>query len=84
MLFRSVQELGLRLHGTPEHYQQHARAFAHTFVTGSEGVTAQDVAAFTVLSFARHIDLSTQFADRQHTTPALIDLCIQQLALCLS
>ena len=79
-----VQELGLRLHGTPEHYQQHARAFAHTFVTGSEGVTAQDVAAFTVLSLARHIYLSTQFADRQHTTPALIDLCIQQLALCLS
>lgn len=43
---------------------------------------APTLAAWTTLALARHIYLSTQFPDREHTTAPLLALCEQRLGAC--
>ncbi len=46
-----------------------------------QAVEAASIEAWTTLSLARHIYLSTQFGDRHHTTAPLLALCEERLGL---
>lgn len=60
----------------------HEQAVQAAFIEHSaHRIPAESVAAWTTLSLARHVFLSTQFPDRHHTTEALIAHC---LARCLA
>lgn len=74
-----VRELALRLRGDVTRFASHEQAFTHVFLNTSDGVTPFAVEGYTTLSMARHIYLSTQFADRAHTTEILLSLCEQAL-----
>ncbi|PWC14532.1 phosphotransferase [Brenneria corticis] len=70
-----VQEFALRCHGDSAALAAHEQGFGDAFLAHSPGVTLDAVQGFTHLSLLRHISLSTQFAERVHTTETLIALC---------
>ncbi len=39
------------------------------------------IRAYTTLSLVRHVHLSTQYPERRHTTPALLELCERRLSV---
>ncbi|MCA9035312.1 MAG: aminoglycoside phosphotransferase family protein [Planctomycetaceae bacterium] len=49
-------------------------AFEEAFVQASSSVTSQSVAAWTMISLARHIWISMQIHERRHTTAELLKL----------
>jgi hypothetical protein len=57
-----------------------AVALENRFVELSGEATRASVRAYTTLTLARHVYLSTQFAERVHTTEAMLELCEQRLA----
>lgn len=74
-----LTEQALRRHGDPAALVNHEQALAQRFLELSPGVSERAVEAYTTLSLARHIQLSTQFADRRHTTGRLLELCEARL-----
>lgn len=52
-----------------EHYLNQVRSFSH-----------YAVATYHTLTLVRHISISTQFPERQHTTEPLLELCEARLA----
>ena len=75
-----IIEFALRHYGDIHALQQHQDTFLSTFLTYSATANKQSVDIYTTLSLARHICLSTQFADRKHTTETLLALCEQRLS----
>ncbi|EHD22207.1 aminoglycoside phosphotransferase [Brenneria sp. EniD312] len=74
-----VQEFALRCHGDSAALAPHEQGFCDAFLAHSPGVALDAVQGFTHLSLLRHISLSTQFAERVHTTETLIALCEKAL-----
>lgn len=75
-------EHALRFHGNPSLLATHQHVLQEAFLTHSRHTIAPDsIEAWITISLARHIFLSTQFSDRQHTTGQLLALCEARLGL---
>lgn len=77
-----MTEQSLRLWGNPNALSEQETALAEDFmrISGLPGNGLRlAVQSYTTLTLARHIYLSTQFADRRSLTPALLELCEQRL-----
>lgn len=75
-----IQEHALRHHGDLAACTTQERALHDAYLSANP--TAADpaaIAAWTTLSLARHIYLSTQFPDRHHTTATLLAACESRL-----
>jgi aminoglycoside phosphotransferase (APT) family kinase protein len=67
-----LDELGLRRYGGADALAPQAEAFLAGYAAVAELPEAPRVATLRAVSLARHIFLSTRFADRRHTTRALV------------
>jgi tRNA A-37 threonylcarbamoyl transferase component Bud32 len=76
-----VIEQSLREHGDAAALGAIERAMEERFVELSGERTRAAVQAYTTLTLARHVYLSTQFPERTHTTEALLELCERRLGL---
>jgi aminoglycoside phosphotransferase (APT) family kinase protein len=74
-----VTEESLRELGGPEALAEVERAMEERFVELSGESVRAAVRAYTTLTLARHVFLSTQFPERQRFTEALLKLCEQRL-----
>lgn len=75
-------EHAIRHHGDPFALGQQQQALQDSFLMHSpHALTDTAIHGWTTLSLARHIYLSTQFPDRQHTTAPLLALCESRLAI---
>lgn len=74
-----VIEQALRERGDAKAFRAVEYAMEERFVELSGERTRMAVQAYTTLTLARHIYLSTQFAERAHTTEALLELCERRL-----
>ncbi|XWY22469.1 phosphotransferase family protein [Bisgaard Taxon 45] len=79
-----IQELALRCYHDIHALAPHQNAFVTHFLANNEQASTWDVEIYTLLSLVRHIYLSTQFEERQHTTEPLLTFCEQQLNFYLS
>lgn len=75
-----LAEQALRLHGDAAALRHHEEAFLARFLALSPAITREAVAAWTALSLARHIFLSTRYPDRMHLTGALVRICAAHVA----
>ena len=75
-----VIEHSLREKGDTDAFRDVTRAMEERFVELSGNRVRPAVRAYTTLTLARHVYLSTQFSDRRHTTEKLMELCEQRLA----
>lgn len=73
-----IQELALRRYGKTDALHAHENAFRRHFLAHSNHA-AKTVEAYTTLTLARHIRISTLFAERAHTTEALLAVCEHRL-----
>ncbi len=74
-----VTEQALREHGNAAALRDVERAMEDRFVELSGEQVRASVRAYTTLTLARHVYLSTQFPERSHTTERMLELCEQQL-----
>lgn len=74
-----MMEAALRFHGDIDAMQPQQQALIDAYLSAAPEIDPASIGDWTLLSLARHIYLSTQFADRQHTTLPLIRYCEQQL-----
>ena len=70
-----VTEQALRERGDSNAFRAVERAMEDRFVELSGEQTRVAVHAYTTLTLARHVYLSTQFVERAHTSEALLELC---------
>jgi len=70
-----VTEQALRKRGDSRALGEVERAMEERFVQLSGAHVRAAVRAYTTLTLARHIFLSTEFPQRSHTTEALVSLC---------
>ncbi|MDO4231740.1 MAG: phosphotransferase [Lautropia sp.] len=76
-----LTESAFRHQQDPLAMQAHEHAVQAAFIEhGTHRIPTESVAAWTTLSLARHVFLSTQFPDRHHTTEALIAHCLTRLS----
>lgn len=75
-----VTEQALRETGNADALRDVELAMEDRFVALSGEAVRASVRAYTTLTLARHVYLSTQFPERQHTTGKLLELCEQRLA----
>jgi hypothetical protein len=73
-----LTEQGLRELGSTEAMRPQEEAFEDAFVDQQGDDLHAAVRLYRHLSLARHIWISTQFADRQSVTNALLNLCEQE------
>jgi len=73
-------EQALRQSGDAELFRDADDAFTERYRMLAPDVSESSIEAYTTLSLARHIFISTQFADRHHTTEMLLELCEARLA----
>ncbi len=76
-----ITEQSLRLFGDAEALSELEVAMENRFIALSGEALRPSVKAYSLLTLARHIYLSTRFPDRQHLTQALITLCEHRLGL---
>ena len=76
-----LMEDALRHHGSLHALQTHQRAFTDGFRQDAPHVDMTAIEGWTLLSLARHIQLSTQFDDRHTTTLPLLEYCEHQLGI---
>ena len=74
-----VTEQALCEHGDPDALRAVETALEERFVELSGEAVRPAVRTYTTLTLARHVYLSTQFPERQHTTEALLALCEQRV-----
>ncbi len=74
-----MTEQALRELGDPGALQRQERAMEEAYIQLAGEPCHPALGAYTNLSLARHIYLSTQFPDRQRFTEALIELCESRL-----
>ncbi|MFV2068317.1 MAG: phosphotransferase family protein, partial [Pirellulales bacterium] len=72
-------ELALRKTGDPTALDDRVEAMVQRFIECSGEQVRFSVAAYTLLTLVRHIYLSTQYPDRNHTTERLLELCERRL-----
>lgn len=75
-----VIEQALRERGDAGAFRPVEHALEERFVQLNGERVRAAVRAYTTLTLARHVYLSTQFAERAHTTQALLELCERRLA----
>jgi aminoglycoside phosphotransferase (APT) family kinase protein len=75
-----VTEESLRTHGDPAAWSAAERAMEDRFVALSTESVRPAIHAYTTLTLARHVYLSTQFPERRPFTDRLLDLCEQRLS----
>ena len=75
-----VIEQAVRERGDAGAFRAVESAMTERFVELSGGCARAAVEAYTTLTLARHVYLSTQFSERTHTTERLLELCAQRLA----
>ncbi len=76
-----LMEDALRHHGSLHALQAHQRAFTDGFRQDTPHVDMTAIEGWTLLSLARHVQLSTQFDDRHTTTLPLLEYCEHQLGI---
>ena len=76
-----LMEDALRHHGSLHALQAHQQAFTDGFRQDAPHVDMTAIEGWTLLSLARHIQLSTQFDDRHTTTLPLLEYCEHQLGI---
>src|SRR6266511_2429986 len=74
-----VIELGLRIHGSADALRDREAALEERFVQLAGASTRPAIQAYTTLTLARHVYLSTRFTERTRHTEALLELCEQRL-----
>ena len=72
-------EDSLRHHGRDDALASAQQALVQAYLASAPQVAPESITAWTTLSLARHIFISTRFTERQHTTLPLIEHCEQQL-----
>jgi len=75
-----VIEQAFRERGDADACQPVACSMLERFVELTGGSARASVEAYTTLTLARHVYLSTQFSERTHTTERLLELCEARLA----
>lgn len=75
-----LTEQALRMSGDPTALCDRERALEERFVQLAGEHVRPSVRAYTTLTLARHISLSTRIPDRGHTTEALLRLCEERLS----
>ena len=70
-------EYAIRSPESSDYCRRAALAFEQSFLQASPSVFRQSVAAWTTISLARHIWISRQITQRQHTTARLLDLLLK-------
>jgi hypothetical protein len=76
-----ITEQALRERGSAAALREVESALEEHFVELSGEQVRASVQAYTTLTLARHVYLSTQFAERQRLTATLLELCEQRLGL---
>jgi hypothetical protein len=76
-----LTEQSMRPGGREDVFRDAERALEDRFVQLSGGAVRESVRAYTTLTLARHIFLSTQLPGRAHLTEALLERCEQRLSL---
>jgi thiamine kinase-like enzyme len=74
-----LTEMALRLHGSSEALKHHEDAILETYLELGGKEHRPAIEAYHILTLARHIFLSTQFADRRQFTEPILTLCENQL-----
>jgi len=74
-----ITEQSVRTRGDPDALADREAALEDRFVELAGEPARQAVRAYALLTLARHVYLSTQFADRQAFTATLLELCEQRL-----
>jgi aminoglycoside phosphotransferase (APT) family kinase protein len=74
-----ITEQSVRTHGDPRALADRETALEDRFVELAGEPTRQAVRAYALLTLARHVYLSTQFADRRAFTAVLLELCEHRL-----
>lgn len=70
----------LRNHGLSAGLTETESAFESRYVQLAGSRVAFAIRTYTTLSLVRHVHLSTQYPERQHTTQALLELCERRLS----
>jgi thiamine kinase-like enzyme len=73
-------ELALRQHGDANALASHQHALVQGYLAHAPGVTTASIDAWTTLGLIRHVQLSTQYAQRRHTTAMVLQTCEARLA----
>ena len=73
----------LRREGSAEGLADAEGAFESRYAQLAGRRVLRAIRAYTTLSLVRHVYLSTQYSERQHTTEALIDVCERRLSATL-
>ncbi len=76
-----LMEQSLRERGDPEALHDREEALRGRFLELAPDVSRAAVEAYTTLSLARHVFLSTRFPERRCFTGALLELCEKRLGL---
>lgn len=74
-----LTEYALRSYADPSALRAQEQALCQRFLELNTDARPETVHAYTTLTLARHIAISTQFPDRRHITLALLELCEQRL-----
>jgi aminoglycoside phosphotransferase (APT) family kinase protein len=72
-------EQSLRIYGVPSELAQAQEELERQFAALAGVTTVRAVQAYTTFTLVRHIYISTQFAQRRHTTQALLEHCESRL-----
>ena len=80
-----LEEYSLRISGDTKMFSHLSNIFISRFLEISENTSdIFSVNAYTLLSLARHIWISTQFSDRNNITPKLISICNSRIKSIIS
>jgi hypothetical protein len=74
-----VAELAVRMCGGPDGLADRERAFEDRFVELAGERRRPAVRAYALLTLARHVAISAQFADRRPFTERLLEVCEDRL-----
>lgn len=70
-----ITEQSLRERGTPDALAEVEEALSEQYLSLAGSASRPAVTTYHTLTLVRHISISTQFSERQHTTERLLDLC---------
>ncbi|NUM45477.1 MAG: aminoglycoside phosphotransferase family protein [Anaerolineales bacterium] len=74
-----ITEQSLRETGTPDALKQVEETLLEHYLSQARSFSHYAVATYHTLTLVRHISISTQFPERQHTTELLLELCEARL-----
>ena len=74
-----VTEQALRTRGSEDGFAGFEEALVERFVAGADAGARARIPAWTALTLARHVYLSTRFEERRHLTDAILDVAERRL-----